>query len=280
MIALTLILAAAPPCADLDASVARLHSDDYLLAAAEAKTALGYPLLRGAETDLPTAEQQLLAAARLRSACALDAAATPAPTGSGDRLTEILDRPEFARARDRNPQAFYQWLRRAMEWLEELLGQKPAQAFASGVRMLVLLLAGIAVALTAWRLSRSRRRRSASPSFRPTTEALVLLDPLVHLKNARSLAATDPRAALREALLALLSELERRRLARPDRVKTNRELSEELPQRGASEEIATTVRDLLRGYDRAFYSLDPVSPEVAAHFADQVEQLRSSLDAR
>ena len=48
----------------------------------------------------------------------------------------------------------------------------------------------------------------------------------------------DPRGAIREGLFALLGALERRSLARPDRVRTNREMAEEVAQRGAAPELS------------------------------------------
>ena len=90
-------------------------------------------------------------------------------------------------------------------------------------------------------------------------------------------ATGQPREAIREGLLALLSSLEAKRLARPDRVKTNRELVGELPGRGASAQLTGEVERLVRWYDRAFYSLEPVPPEDAARFVDEVERLHQGL---
>lgn len=278
MIALALLLGAMPICDDVDGAATRLVSakqDEFLVQLDVARRQLGAPLLRPKETELSANEQRAIAAERFRAACALSSqpVAQQLSGGDGARLTAILDRPEFSRARDRNPDALLQLLRRIGEWMEELLGQKPAQAFASGVRMFVLILAAFVVGLIAWRLGRARSARAKALAPAPTPGALVLLDPALHLQKARSLAAGNPRDALREALLALLSELERRRLARPDRVKTNRELAAELPTRGANEALSTKVRELLQGYDRTFYSLEPVLPEAARGFADQVEAL-------
>jgi hypothetical protein len=97
--------------------------------------------------------------------------------------------------------------------------------------------------------------------------------PSAHLERARAALAGDPRRAIREGLLALLSHLERERLARPDRVKTNRELAQELPARGASPALAETVARLLAWYDAAFYSLEPVAPDAARRFVDEVAGL-------
>lgn len=283
MIILTLLLGALPLCDDVEATAIAMENAtgaELLTSVETARKELGFPLLLSAEADLALAEQQKLAAARLRTGCALNSQQPPpvAVEARADQLKAILDRPEFSKARDRNPDAAMQLLRRLGEWLEALLGQKPAQAFASGVRMFVLAIAAVAVGVIAWRLSRTRLARRTLLDVAPQGNALVLRDPSRHLKTARALATDDPRQALREALLALLSELERRKLARPDRVKTNRELALELPQRGASEQHSRRVRELLAAYDRTFYSLEPVNQAAASRFTDDVEALRRSFE--
>jgi hypothetical protein len=82
-----------------------------------------------------------------------------------------------------------------------------------------------------------------------------------------------PREAIREALLCLLSSLERQRFARPDRVKTNRELAEELAGRGAPPALVSAVTSLFTWFDRAFYSLEAVPADEARRFLDDVRGL-------
>ena len=103
------------------------------------------------------------------------------------------------------------------------------------------------------------------------TNQLVLSDPTVSRNHLAVL--SDPRAAIREALLSLLSSLERKRYARPDRVKTNRELAAELPARGAPTELVTAVAPLFAWFDRSFYSLEAIAPEDARRFLDDVSRL-------
>ncbi|HLM48355.1 MAG TPA: DUF4129 domain-containing protein [Myxococcaceae bacterium] len=220
---------------------------------------------------------------RLQEACARLAAPEnttgPLPQGNPARLQEILSRPEFAQARQRQGDVLQRLMRALSDWLEELLQTQQAQSFATGTRTAVLVL-GFAVALFAvlrlrhWRRGPARR---GAQSGAGASAALVLDSPGEHLARARSALGSQPREAIREGLLALLSSLETKRLARPDRVKTNRELVGELPGRGASAQLTGEVERLVRWYDRAFYSLEPVPSEDAARFVDEVERLHQGL---
>jgi hypothetical protein len=144
--------------------------------------------------------------------------------------------------------------------------------------VLVLVLAIALVLGVGFRLATSRRGRS-----RRTGEAehgagpLALDAPEIHLARAGSALEADPRSAIREGLFALLSSLERRSLARPDRVKTNREVAEQLPERGAAPQMAERVRALLGWYDRTYYSLERPGVSDARRFVDEVGQLARTL---
>ena len=172
------------------------------------------------------------------------------------QLEEIYQRPEFARARLRNQGTLAQLWRRLVDWFNSFFGSRGAESWA------VLRL-----------LSRRGRDHAIAPPVASSALALALEDPAAHLRRARAQLASDPRGALREGLLGLLSLLERRRFARPDRVKTNRELARELPGRGAPAELTARVERLLGGYDQTFYSLEPVATADAARFLDEVERL-------
>jgi hypothetical protein len=238
--------------------------------------------LRSPDDHTPE-ERARTAARRLQGVCAqLEAPAStesPPPHSDQARLREILSRPEFALARDRQGDLLQRLVRTVRAWLEDLLQTSEAQSFATGTRTAVLVL-GFAVVLFAllrlrhWRRGPARRREETGTG--PAT-ALVLDSPGEHLTRARKALAGQPREAIREALLALLSSLEAKRLARPDRVRTNRELVGELPGRGASTQLTREVERLVRWYDRAFYSLEPVPAEDAALFVDQVERLHREL---
>lgn len=192
------------------------------------------------------------------------------------QLEEIYQRPQFERARLRNQGTLEQLLRRFRAWFDSFFESRGAETY-SVVTRFVVLLAASAVALWAVLKLLARRRGPAPPPVVSTaaSAALELQAPSTHLARARASLASDPREALREGLLALLSALERQRLARPDRVKTNRELARELPARGAAPELTARVEQLLGWYDQAFYSLEPVARADATRFLDDVEQIAS-----
>ncbi len=199
-------------------------------------------------------------------------AAEPAPVDR-PRLEAVYAQPGFERARLRNTGALEQLMRRLKAWFDAFFESRGAETYSVITRFLVLLAAALLAGWAAVRLL-GRKQGPAPPAAAVEVEArLPLDDPRAHLQRARAQLASDPRGALREGLLALLSTLERQRLARPDRVKTNRELARELPTRGAAPELSQTVERLLGGYDRAFYSLSPVDPAEAGRFLDEVERL-------
>jgi hypothetical protein len=242
----------------------------------------GLPL-RSPEDDTPEKRAET-ATRRLQAACARPEAATsatsPLPQTDRARLQEILSRPEFAQARQRQGDLVQRLMRALKDWLEEMLQTREAQSFATSTRTAVLVL-GFAVVLFAvlrlrhWRRGPARRGEQRGGTGAAT--ALVLDSPGEHLSRARAALGGQPREAIREGLLALLSSLETKRLARPDRVKTNRELVGELPGRGASTQLTREVERLVHWYDRAFYSLEPVPSEDAARFVDEVERLHQGL---
>jgi hypothetical protein len=278
------LLAVAPavPCQDREAQAAHLRE-----LAAAGSSELSAELERtGAFAHLPSeaarpaGERAQLAIRRLESACALleRQGIGKAPPPDRARLTAILDRPEFAHARQRNTNLLEQWFARAQEWLLSLLESSQAQSFSEASRLVVLALALAVVLGGALRLWALRRRPGAGAAPGEAGRArLELEDPATHLALAQAALATDAREAIRQGLLCVLSALERRRLARPDRVKTNRELAAELPERGASPELCREVEPLLAWYDRTFYSLEPVPAAEAQAFVAGVSRLRATL---
>lgn len=210
---------------------------------------------------------------RQAAACALLAQPAPA-TVEPSTLPPVFERPGFERARQRNTGAMQAFMAQLRHWFEGLVGSSGAQTYSSLTRVLVLVLALVIGGGVTLRLL-FRRKQAELDAARPpsTTTALELEDPATHLARAEALLATTPREAIREALLSLLSSLERRRFARPDRVKTNRELADELPGRGAPPELVRLVAPLFAWFDRAFYSLDAVPAADARRFLDDVRRL-------
>lgn len=282
-----LLVLAALPCADVDASARALReaaqAGELDAALARLSADLGVELVAGEDAKLSPEQRLDLAAGRLPQICALQAVPAPpsAPAVDAARLQQILTRPEFARARDRRGDALLRLMKQLREWIDSLFETRGAQSFSRVTRVLVLAvalvlvgLAGLgALRLRGWALVRRRKTAAAGPE----AERLALDEPAVHLSRARAALEGDPRNAIREGLLGLLSLLERRRFARPDRVKTNREIAAELPSRGAPSALSRSVAELLAWYDRTFYSLEPVPPTEASRFLGEIDRLQRQL---
>lgn len=212
---------------------------------------------------LPTAQQP--------AACAL----LERPRADGldpATLPPLYERPGFERARLRNTGAWKALVAQVQRWFEQLAQTTGAQTYSNVTRVLVLVLALALAGGVVLRFLARRRQPGAPPAApSPAARSLELEAPATHLARAQQLLAAQPREAIREASLALLSSLERQRLARPDRVKTNRELVDELPGRGAPPDLVARVAPLLAWFDRAFYSLEQVPDADARRFLDDVQ---------
>jgi hypothetical protein len=279
MIALTLSLTlAALPCNDLGGLRTRLGQ-----AAASAKWADALAELELKSAPVPISPPKALAPAdaarwvadRAGAVCGARELARPDVTVDRARLGSILARPEFTHESTRG-RALSQWLSRLADWLLHLLQSDSARGYAEWTRSAVLAVALLVVAFGLARLTRVRRRKArAAASSAPS--GFTLAPAADHLALARSSLSTDARTAIRHGWLALLSALERRRLARPDRVKTNREIVADLPARGASTTLVERVSPLVEWFDLRFYSLAPVAMDEAAGFLDRVASLASEL---
>lgn len=207
-------------------------------------------------------------------AAACELLAQPPPVAiERDGLAPIFERPGFERARLRNTGALQALLAQLKHWFEGFAQTSGAQTYSNVTRVLVL-----AFALTLGALVVLRFLRRRAPVVVPRKEAggaapLELAAPSEHLAKAEALLASAPREAIREGLFALLSSLERQRFARPDRVKTNRELTAELSTRGAPEQLVAQVSPLFGWFDRAFYSLESVTEAEARRFVNDVRTL-------
>ncbi|TQF15023.1 DUF4129 domain-containing protein [Myxococcus llanfairpwllgwyngyllgogerychwyrndrobwllllantysiliogogogochensis] len=286
-----LLLLASLPCDDREATAraleetARSRPAEVSSAVEELGRRMGGMPLPPADEDATAPERARQVADFLEQACALEKHAATSEEALTDlsgeereRLKAVLDRPEFSRARQRHGDVVKQLLRKLEAWLEGLFESREAQGFAVATRAVML---GFAIAMVLWGALKLRslrlRRNVVRPGAAEPGAPLVLDAPPEHLKRARSALAADSREAIREALLAMLSSLEERRLARPDRVKTNRELAAELPARGAPASITREVERLVTWYDAAFYSLTPVPEAEATRFVESVERLHGTL---
>ncbi len=208
------------------------------------------------------------------AACNLLERPTLKPVGVSVTLEKIFSRPELAGARHRSGATLKVLLSRLQAWLESLFETSGAKAYANVTRVLVLAAAMLGAA---WLAVRIRRRPKVTAEARVENRlegsGIALKNPGDHLKRARELLNDDARLAIREGLHAILAMLEARRLARPDRVKTNRELVKELPDRGAPAQLTATLARLLAWYDLAFYSHQPVAAADARQFIEEVHTL-------
>lgn len=189
-------------------------------------------------------------------------------------LSKIYEREGFERARERNSGALQAMFAQARAWVMSLFETRGAETYSNITRIAVLI-AAIALAILVIFRARSRRRLKATPVVNEAIE-LKLDDPATHRARAEALIEKDPREAMREALFSLLATLERQRLARPDRTRTNRELGAELPTNGAPPELVARVTPLFTWFDRTFYSLAAVAPDEARRFLADVNLVTSA----
>jgi hypothetical protein len=284
-LALPLLLAAVP-CTDVETDLrlieetAKSRPDEVATIVEGIESREGvFPLHPRGDVSPEQLAQDMVT--RLREACAFQEATArsqePLPVSTPDRLRAILDRPEFAQARRRNTDFVQRLIRQVDAWLSGFFQSRGAQSFAVATRAVML---GLALAVVLWAVLRFRRWRRVSTAQahreEGATAPLMLDSPREHLQRAREMLASDTREAIRQGLLALLSTLEERQLARPDRVKTNRELAAELPGRGAPPPLVQEVERLVRWYDHTFYSLSPVPPDEATRFVADIERLHAS----
>ncbi|MDP1918432.1 MAG: DUF4129 domain-containing protein [Myxococcales bacterium] len=218
----------------------------------------------------PEAEGSSLSTEQQVTLCALVQPGGQGSTGpSREALGELYSRPVFLKAHSGQAGDL---LKRLKAWLETVFETSEAETYSNLTRVFVLVLAAFVVVATVARLA-GRRLAKRTKTQTPERQELELADPSHHLARARGLAPSDARAAAREGLLAILAALERQRLARPDRVKTNRELARELPERGASPELVTAVTTQLTWFDRAWYSLEPLDAARVNAFLDEASAL-------
>lgn len=236
------------------------------------KAALLALLLAQTPCDAPAVET--LPEAQRAAACRF-LEAREGPPADKATLETIYSRDGFERARERAGGGVSALLAQLEAWLARLFETSGAETYSNATRVVVLCVAALVGLYALLRLVSRRRRVVSAPTALPEVGGVMLASPDVHLARAREALPGDARLAIREALLGLLSFLERSRLARPDRVTTNRELAVELPGRGAPPELAGAVTRLVDWYDAAFYSLAPISEDDARRFIADVTALAS-----
>lgn len=226
----------------------------------------------------PASEGLELSAESQATLCALDERTPPAgTTAATDAALKALYERDVFRSAHQSPAS--DLLKRLKLLLESLFETSGAETFSNVTRVAVLILAAALVVLVVVRVAGRRFVKPAAPHGQVGSSSLALADPSVHLAKAQALVSTDPRGGAREGLLAMLAALERQRLARPDRVKTNRELALELPSRGAPPDLVREVTAQLEWFDRAFYSLEPLDSTRAKAFLSEAASLVATIEA-
>jgi hypothetical protein len=228
-------------------------------------------LLAAFPCDIGTAS---LSDEQVTALCQLRVETAPAKT---ELLLALYKRPGFERARATQADDY---LKRLRAWLMALFETTGAERYSNVTRTGVLVLAAAAALVTLARFWSRRRPRQgddtrSAPSFEKPPES-----PYRSLDDARALVSQRPREAARLGLLAVLASLEYARLMRTDRTKTNREVADELVQKGASRETADAVRQLFEWFDRAWYSLTELDGASVERFLDEAQALITSLIGR
>lgn len=214
------------------------------------------------------------------AACELLTGPAPRPSLSRDALAAIYAEPGFEGARARRSGVLAALWARALERLGALFESRAAATYSSAARVVVLGL-GLAASIGLLGVSLARRRaRMARGPRRATARSLPHPGEELDLDEARELLEASPREAMRRGVLALLSWLEDAGLARRDRVRTNREIARDLPRRGAAPELCLALEALLAEFDRRFYALEDIPPEVAGRFLDDAARVRALLPTR
>jgi hypothetical protein len=243
--------ASALPDSDLAVGAATVVERLAARGAGGPTAALGAEALRGASS--PGADRAR-AGVRFRAAlarhCAL-AGQPPLPAaGPAERAlaAEILDRPEFRRAR-LDPDALRRRLRALWDSLLSLLETGQAQRYAAFSRTVFLGAVAAAALLAVLALRRPLRARRA-PS--PESPAFGAGPPDARLSAAEAAAAAGQAGlAIRLAFLAALGALEREGLVPPGRTLTSLELLEHVDRSAPARTGALAA--LTRAFDEVFY---------------------------
>jgi hypothetical protein len=205
--------------------------------------------------------------------CQLNSFQVAAHSVDKTKLEEIYQRAEFSRAKQKPNTWAHDMFVRIDAWLSSIFETRGADVYAKFTRVFVLAFSmGIALffLLKFARFKMKRERNKSIPQIPKST----LLPPQQHLKRAYALLETDARAALNQGLLALLSSLEQKGFAQLERTKTNVEISDELPQRGASTSVAVSTSEKLKWHDRVWYSQSKVNANEVRDFLNSVEGIR------
>jgi hypothetical protein len=211
--------------------------------------------------------------------CASVRAAPPDPHADTAQVAqEVFEDPEFWWKRTERVESSASWLERLLRAAADLIGKILHQLWNwltwllqglfkvtvgdwSGGTPLVWLVAGLVLAWAAWKLYRhlepwlrqvgTAANRTQAAGYQQLPEADVLFRQAGQAFREGRYAET-----VRLALLALIAQLQHRRLLRYDPTRTNREYQADLRAEPA---LATLFRDIALPYERVWYGRSPAT---------------------
>lgn len=232
------------------------------------------------EAEGGAAREQALEA--LRDACAQAKLEVPPPAPVDPAaLHAILADPAFAR-RSGQEWALARLGERLWDLFKELLQQQGVRSYSNAVRAAFLVLVLAAAALVLRRVLLRKKETeitmpalAAAPAGR-TEPSIAELEALARTALGEGNAA----GALRYQMQALVRTLGERGWGDRRGAETNRELVEQLQERGAGAELAERARSLVSQFDRAIYGLAEVDAGDAARFLREATALEAELPER
>lgn len=250
------------------------------------------------ETDL---EKQLSITVELREYLSaisfklaeLDAAATSDQTKDRDKqkLAEILRREEYQKPQQKQESVFQRWLRAFIEWLENLFPKPsgPSQGF-SGLGVLTVLLQvllyAVLLGLLAFLVYKiapllfPKLRRTRKPKKKK--ERVILGEQLSEDATAGDLFAEaeklaregNLRGAIRKGYIALLCDLNDRKVIGLARNKTNRDYLRDVRSRS---ELHPRMKAVTDSFERHWYGFQESADEDWARFRDDYKEAIRSV---
>lgn len=215
------------------------------------------------------------------------AAADPARSKDAEKqkLTEILQRPEYQPVQNQDKSALERWVDSLMEWLDSLFPKPakvdplnvPSYSIPPGLVQTLVIIGAVGVlAFVAWRFLpyfQARRKKEKKDAG----ERIVLGERLAVHESADSLFAQAEklaregnfRAAIRRGYIALLCELGDRRVVRLAQHKTNRDYLFDVRERG---ELWQGMRTATGYFEQHWYGFTDAGEEDWARFREQYQQ--------
>ncbi len=187
-------------------------------------------------------------------------------------LSDILNRPEFSRARKPiRPSQTSVW-QRLSDWLSAQFETQGAAVFSETTRFVVLAFALVAFTLLLFAQRRAKPRATAVNSEQANADALTQVPQTAsqHLTQAHALLSDHPRLALREGFLALLAALESLGHLPAPELKTADEAVAQLKKQTPSSDSLKRSQHLIHEYTSTFYANQPVSLAHCQQFLAEV----------